>query len=244
MTRLWLPVRRWVFLGLATLAMLIVLLPLRLGAGLVGLDRLGVSAGAMSGLVWSGEVADARAGPLPLGRVHVSLNPLPLLLGEARLRFTGRPRKTAPGETGLSGLVAGSRNSVAVRGLVGSLEAGALGTGLPVGAVTFTDFAARWDAGRCVEAAGRVRADLTGPVAGLPLGSLSGTPRCAGDALLLPLESGSGRERLDLRIAPGGTTASFLVTGADPSLVPALAGAGFRPDAEGYRRALPLGGGA
>ncbi len=243
MTRLWLPVRRWVFLGLATLAMLVILLPLRLGAGLVGLDRLGVSAGAMGGLVWSGEVADARAGPLPLGHLRVGLNPLPLLVGQARLSFTGQPRKTAPGETGLSGVVAGSRNTVALRGVAGSLDAGALGSGLPLGMVTFTDFAARWEAGRCVEAAGRVRADLTGPVPGLPLGSLSGTPRCAGTALLLPLESGSGRERLELRIGPDGPRAALVVTGVDPTLVPALTGAGFRAGADGYRRAVILGGG-
>lgn len=241
MTRLWLPVRRWVFLGLATLVLLLVLLPLRVGAGLVGLDRLGFSARQMSGLLWSGEVGEGRVGPLPLGRLSVALNPLPLLLGQARLRFTGRPRATAPGEQGLSGRVIGSRGGYGVEGVSGSIEAGGIVGGLPVGLVTFTDVVARWEGGVCTEAAGRVRADLTGPVAGLPLGSLSGVPVCDGAALRVPLASATGAERLELRLAPEGATARLVVQPADPSLAPALAGAGFQPSAAGYVLPLPLG---
>ena len=242
MSRLWLPVRRWVFLGLGALVGLAVSVPLRAGAGLAGLDRLGLSARALRGVVWSGTVVDGRIGPLPLGRLSVGLNPLELLLGRATLRFQGRPRAEAPGESGLSGTVTGTRNTVSLTGVGGSLEAGALGTGLPVGLVTFTDFAARWEADRCIEASGRVRVDLTAPVAGLPLGSLSGAPRCEGAALVLPLASGSGRERLDLRLRPGGQpTATLVVDGADPALIPALTGAGFRQSETGFTLPLPLG---
>ena len=243
MKKLWLPVRRWVFLGLALLVLLIILLPLRLGANLVGLDRIGFSARQVEGLIWSGEMADAQVGPLPLGRLHLSLNPFPLLLGQGRLAFTGRPRAAAPTETGLSGIALGSRNSYGVERVGGSIDAGALIGGLPVGLVTLTDFAARWESGQCAEASGRVRADLSGPVAGLPLGSLSGEPRCDGTALLLPLASATGAERLDVRLSPGGATASLVVTQADPTLVPALAGAGFRQGAGGYTLALPIGSG-
>lgn len=242
MSRLWLPVRRWVFLGLAVLVGLVASVPLRAGAGLAGLDRLGLSSRALRGVIWYGSVVDGRIGPLPLGRVTVGLNPLALLLGRATLRFDGSPRAEAPSESGLSGTVTGSRNTLSLAGVGGSLETGALGTGLPIGLVTFTDFAARWEAETCVEAAGRVRVDLTAPVAGLPLGSLSGAPRCDGAALLLPLASGSGREHLDLRLRPGAApTATLVIDGADPSLVPALTGAGFRQTGAGFSLPLPLG---
>ena len=241
MTRLWLPVRRWVFLGLMTLLLLLVLLPLRVGAGLVGLDRLGVSARQMTGLIWSGQLVDGRVGPLPLGRMDVGLNPLPLLIGQGRLRFTGRPRATAPGEAGLSGRVTGSRNGTAVDSVSGSLEAGGLLGGLPVGLVTLTDVAVRWEGDLCVEAAGRVRLDLTGPVGGLPLGSLSGAPRCEGPALLLPLASATGAERLDVRVAQGGTTAALVVQSADATTAPLLTAAGFRRSGPGYELPLAIG---
>lgn len=243
MSRLWLPVGRWVFLGLAVLVGLIATVPLRAGAGLAGLDRLGLSAKRLGGVIWYGQIVDGRLGPLPIGQMAVRLKPLPLLLGRASLAFAGTPRVVAPTETGLSGTVTGTRNTLSLADVTGTLEAGALGTGLPVGLVTFTDFAARWEADVCAEAAGRVRVDLTGPVAGLPLGSLSGTPRCDGEALVLPLAGGSGRERLDLRIAPGGTTATLVVAGPEPALIPALTGAGFRQTAAGYALPLTLGTG-
>lgn len=241
MTRLWLPVRRWVFLGLMTLLIALILLPLRVGAGLVGLDRLGVSARHMAGVVWAGQLVDGRIGALPLGRMSVSLNPLSLLVGEGRLSFAGRPRNTAPGETGLSGWVIGSRNVAAVDRVSGSVEMGGLLGGLPVGLVTFTDVAARWEDGVCAEAAGRVRADVTGPVAGLPLGSLSGSPRCEGAALLVPLASATGAERLDLRLDAGGATASLVVQPTDPAMTPALIGAGFRQTGGGLVLPLVIG---
>lgn len=241
MTRLWLPVRRWVFLGLMTLLIALILLPLRVGVGLVGLDRLGVSARQTVGVVWAGQLVDGRIGALPLGRMSVSLNPLTLLLGQGRLSFAGRPRNTAPGETGLSGRVVGSRNAAAVDGVSGSLEMGGLLGGLPVGLVTFTDVTARWEGGVCAEAAGRVRADLTGPVAGLPLGSLSGSPRCDGTALLVPLASATGAERLDLRLDADGATASLFVKSTDPAISPALIGSRFRQTADGFVLPLTIG---
>ena len=243
MSRLWLPVRRWVFLGLATVALLVVLTPLRVGAGLVGLDRLGVSARQMTGLIWSGKVIEGRVGPLPLGRLDVALNPLALLIGQGRLSFAGHPRATAPAETGLTGRVIGRRGGSELVGVSGSVEVGGLVGGLPAGLMTLTDFGALWEAGRCQEATGRVRLDLNGPVAGLPLGSLSGAPRCDGGALLLPLASGTGAERLDVRLDNGGAKAALVVRSDDAAAVPLLAAAGFRPAAEGYTLPLAIGGG-
>lgn len=242
MSGLWLPVRRWVFLALAVLVGLVGSIPLRAGAGLAGLDQLGLSARALNGVVWSGKVVEGRIGPLPLGRLAVGLDPFALLLGRAALRFDGAPRAEAPGEAGLSGRVTSTRNTVSLSGVGGSLEPGALGTGLPIGLVTFTDFAARWEADRCVEVGGRVRMDLTAPVAGLSLGSLSGAPRCDGAALVLPLASATGRERLDLRLQPGAAPmATLVVDGADPLLAPALIGAGFRQSGTGFSLPLSLG---
>jgi len=74
-----------------------------------------------------------------------------------------------------------------------------------------------------------VRAHMAGQWPGLNLAQgLSGEVRCDGEALLLPLVSQSGMEKIDLRIWRSGRyVAEMRVETADPTLAAALAGAGF-----------------
>jgi general secretion pathway protein N len=58
---------------------------------------------------------------------------------------------------------------------------------------------------------------------------LTGDARCDGGALLLPLASQSGQERIDLRIrADGAYEATMRIRTADPVLAGTLAGSGFQ----------------
>ena len=63
---------------------------------------------------------------------------------------------------------------------------------------------------------------------------LSGTARCQGGMLFLPLASQSGTERLDLSLgADGRYRAEFTVRAGDPTLRAQLVAAGFRPSGDG-----------
>lgn len=69
---------------------MVVLTPLRLVLDMAGPDDLGLYAERIEGPFWSGRVTAARAGPMPLGDLRVSVNPFGLMLAgdddAARLR--------------------------------------------------------------------------------------------------------------------------------------------------------------
>src|SRR6185295_2984015 len=92
--------------------------------------------------------------------------------------------------------------------------------------------------GLCESAEGRVRAGLSGEMAGIALPtSLAGDARCAGGALLLPLASPAGQLNLSL-FGDGRYRIDLVIRQADPALAPRLAAAGFQPSAEGYSRRI------
>nr|MDP8995143.1 type II secretion system protein N [Pseudomonadota bacterium] len=69
---------------------------------------------------------------------------------------------------------------------------------------------------------------------GVP-GAASGSARCDGAVLLLPLASPSGMEAVHIRLAADGRwRADLLVRPADETARAALAAAGFRPSRGGY----------
>lgn len=85
-----------------------------------------------------------------------------------------------------------------------------------------------------------MRATLNGDLAGIALTQgLSGTAKCESGALLLPLASQSGTERVALRLwATGRFRAELVVQPADPAAVPKLVLSGFQPGANGYTLAI------
>jgi general secretion pathway protein N len=105
-----------------------------------------------------------------------------------------------------------------------------------VSSFVMEDVSAWFSDDRCGHAEGRVRAQMAGRFPGLNLSQgLSGVASCDGDALLLPLVSQSGLEKVNLRIWRSGRyLAEMRVETADAALGEALASAGF-VDADGTR---------
>ena len=205
---------------------LVALLPMRLALDWLGFGERGLAARAATGSVWYGALQEAQVGPVPLGDVAARLNVLPLLLGRARLSLE---RSDEAGR--LAGAVTVSRHGFGLDDVTGSFRLGPLLSPLPVATLDLDDLSAGFASGRCARAEGRIRANVTGEIAGLGLASgLTGAARCADDALLLPLASQSGMERLELRLfADGRYRAELLVRTADPAVGARLAAAGFRP---------------
>jgi general secretion pathway protein N len=218
---------RWaVFLAAAFLFSLLALLPLRLALDRLGLSEHGLTARAATGSLWGGALQEAQVGPVPLGDLGARLHFLPLLLGRARLSLYS----AEPGT--FAGAIVVSRHSFGFDDVSARLRVGALFAPLAVPTVDFDDVGARFTSGRCTHAEGNVRAALSGSTGAV---GLAGQARCAGDALLLPLASPSGAERLNIRLfADGRYRVEALVRPADPALAGRLVAAGFRPVGSGF----------
>ena len=188
--------RELLFLG-ALLFSLIALLPLRFALDRLGFADKGLAARQAEGSVWLGALAEARFGAVPLGDVATRLRVLPLLAGRARLDLARQG----------DGLHAGltlSRHGFGIDDASGTLEAPAL-AGLPPPALDLADVSIRFGDGLCAAAEGLVTARFAGELAGVPLAAgFSGEARCDGPALLLPLASRSGTDRLDVRLFADG----------------------------------------
>ncbi len=219
------------FLAAAFLVALIALLPLRLALDWFGFGDRVLTARAATGSVWLGALQEAQVGPVPLGDVKARLNFFPLFLGRARLSLAG-----ADEATGLRGAVTVTRHSFGFDDVSARLRVGALFSPLAVSMLDFDDVSAGFTSGRCTRGEGRVRAAVSGQLAGINLASgLSGQARCAGGALLLPLVSQSGMERLNIRLfGDGRYRLELLVRPSDESIRGRLIAAGFRPSGQGY----------
>ena len=206
--------------GLLMLLFLAALLPLRLA--LAGTD---ITARSADGSLWNGQLQAAAWRGVVLGDVGVGLAPLPLLVGQRRVAFTSG---------GLSGTLVKSGKGVAVEALEGVALPGQLG-GLPVARIGFAGFAAAFEDGRCTSAAGSLTLDPGGPLAAL--GGFSGSPRCDGARLLLPLQGQGGRLDLNLS-ADGRYDVRVTLDSVDPAARPGLLAAGFQPTPTGLALTL------
>lgn len=233
--RIRLPLRRTVFF-LAVLAFALVsLLPLRVAAGWFDLDGRGLAAREANGTLWSGALREAQFGSVPLGDLSARLNLLPLFLGRARLSLS---RDEADGR--FEGAVTVSRHGFGVDDLNGQLRLGALFAPMPLATLDLADVSARFTGGQCDHAEGEVRAGLSSEMAGMMLSSpLGGSARCAEGALLIPLASQAGTERLNLRFeADGRWRIDLSVRPSDPAVQARLTGAGFIAGPGGYVRRI------
>lgn len=226
--------RGWIIAAaLLALLLLIASFPMRLALSLAGAEAAGISARAVHGSVWSGELVDARIGALSLGTVHARLSPPALLAGRIELAFVRRDARLGP--------LAGRLHGGDARGLSGLDGAVSLSGGLgmiPVDAIRFEDASARFEAaGRCVAAGGRVRLSIAARIAGLDLSrGLSGPLACVDGRVQAVLASQSGMERLTLSFDGGGAWRARLAIAVDrdPAMAAALALLGFRPGAGGF----------
>jgi general secretion pathway protein N len=222
--------RRWAVVLAAAFALaLVALLPMRLALDTFGFASRGLSAREATGSLWLGALQEAQVGPVPLGDLRARLNFWPLFLGRARLSLAGAD------EGRFKGAVTVTRHSFGFDDVSARLRVGALLSPLAISTIDFDDVSAGFASGRCTRGEGRVRAAVAGELAGLRLASgLGGEVRCAGEALLLPLASRSGMERLDIRLLPDGRyQVRLLVRTADEAVRGRLLAAGFRATPQG-----------
>lgn len=204
---------------------LILFLPLRIALGAAGLERMGVSARGVSGTIWSGHVDQLMFGVIPMGTVRAGLSPLALLTARARFDIA---RKRGQADD-LEGAFTVGFGRVGIDDVTGTVPLGRAFAPLPLGSFHLEDVTAWFAGDRCGHAEGRVRARMAGQFPGLNLAQgLSGVATCDGDALLIPLMSQSGMEKINLRIWRSGRyVADMRIETADPTLGAALALAGF-----------------
>ena len=230
--RIRLPIGRSLFFAGALAIALVALLPLRLVAGWLALPAAGISAREASGSVWLGTLAEARFGGAPLGDLSARLDPLPLLLGQARIALGRAADEGDP----LSGAVTVSRHRFGVSGVTAHVPLGQRLMPLPVAAIDLTGVSVSFRDGLCDRAEGLVKAVIAGAPAGLMLsGGLSGAARCDGGALMLPLVGQSGLESLTLHVAAGGGyRADLKIRPTTAAARDALTASGFTPGPGGY----------
>jgi len=200
---------------------LAVVLPLALPAD------SGLTARRAEGPVWDGMLRDASLAGLPLGDTRIGFDFFPLLVGEARLGFSSR---------GLRGIVAVSSGDLGLTRGNGVLDLSGRLRPLPLSRFSLDEVAASFHNLKCVSASGRVRADVSGDIGGIALpGGMSGTLRCNGADLLVPLVGQSGMERVDLRVgATGSWRADLSVRTSDPAIAAKLLASGFSAGPGGY----------
>ncbi len=208
---------------------LLATLPLSVAFSLFGLKEMGVTAKSLRGPVWFGGAEELTIAGVRLGTINVFLNPVRVILGQAQIqlmRYNNKPDD-------LRGAIIVGAGMSGLESVTGAVPLGTKLAPLPISRAEFEQFSVRFKGGACSEAQGRVRVKLAGIISGLNLANgLSGDARCEGAALLLPLVSQSGQERLDLRIrADAAYEATMHVRTSDPVLAGALAGNGFQVSA-------------
>ncbi|HXH17263.1 MAG TPA: type II secretion system protein N [Sphingomonas sp.] len=216
---------------------LIVFLPMRAVLGWVGVGDEGLVARRVTGTIWGSTLTETRFGDLALGDLHARLSPLPLLVGRATIVFTGADSLAA---RPLSGSASVSRHGFGVDHMTATVATGRLFAPVPVSSLDLDDVSVRFRDGQCESAEGRVRATLAGDVGGIALPqSVSGTARCDGTALLLPLTSQAGTEGIALRLEGAGTyRADLSLRPSDQLAAQKLEQAGFVRGPTGYRLSI------
>jgi hypothetical protein len=142
-----------------------------------------LSATRASGTVWNGHLEGASWRGINLGTVDAALQPLSLLVGEARLALSG---------PGLSGdLILGQ----GVEALSGQRTL----SGLPITSITAQSLTLRFENGECAAASGSLSATLPDSAS-----LLSGTPRCTGSSASISLASPDGLSTLALALSASG----------------------------------------
>ncbi|MDP1025982.1 type II secretion system protein N [Sphingomonas sp. KR1UV-12] len=219
--------------GAMLLIALIVFLPMRLVLGWADAGEMGLRARSVTGSIWGATLSEARFGDLAVGDLSARLSPLALFGGRAALALEG------PGGIGvppLSGDAYVSRHGYGVGAMTGRITTGRAFQPLPVTSIDLDDLTVQFEDDRCKIAEGRVRALLSGDVAGIGVPpSVAGAARCDAGALLLPLSGPAGTEVVNLRIAGNGRyTAELAVRPADPVAAQRLEAAGFVRGPAGY----------
>lgn len=217
----------WLLIIVALLALVVLFLPL----GFVLRQAApGLEAERVEGSIWNGRLRGASYGGIPIGDVDAGLDFGRLLNGEANVRF----ERLGPR---LSGRAGGTREDRRLEGLNGELPLPILPQGLPPVLLQFEDVSLHLGRRQnCLSASGVVTASLPDLPGLRRLPSFSTTPRCEGDALVVPLNAPDQRLALHIGVAPGGVwNAGLGIRLESPLAVAALVAAGFTATPEGVR---------
>ncbi len=219
--------QRWIVGVSAALVMALMSLPLAVVLPLALPADSGLSARRAEGTPWDGMLRDANVAGIPLGDTRVGFDFFPMLVGQARMGFAG---------TTLRGIVELSSGEVGLSRATGVIDLAGRLRPLPLARVTLDQADVLFRNDRCIAAAGRVRADLAGDIGGLALpGGMSGTLRCDGADLLVPLVGQSGMERIDAHMSGSGKwRADVSVRTTDAALAAKLLSSGFTTGPGGY----------
>ena len=218
---------RWIVGASAAAVMALMSLPLAFVLPMAVPADSGIAARSAEGSVWRGLLREVNIAGLPIGDTRVALRVLPLFVGEARLGF---------GAPALRGTLVASSGSVGLLDATGTVDLAGRLRPLPLTRFNLDGVTTEFREERCTTARGRVRAEVAGDVGGLMLpGGLSGTVRCDGAYLVLPLVGQSGMERIDLRIAASGKwRADLSIRTTDPAIAGRLLSSGFASGPGGY----------
>jgi general secretion pathway protein N len=223
---------RWAVwtIGIAFIALLLTL-PLRVVLSAADLQQLGLSARQVGGTIWQGRIGELMLGRQLLGTFDVRLDPGALLLGRIAMPFERLDQVQGP----LTGVLRAGGSTAGVQRLNGAVAAGNLLGGAPIDSLSFTDTTILFEGSRCVEAGGRLAANLAvrfGPVA-LDRG-FAGTVSCEGDRVRARLVSGAGTEQVDFFVNSSGRVRGWITIRSPlPGLDPLLSTYGFRSSPEG-----------
>jgi general secretion pathway protein N len=178
------------------------------------------TARAVSGSIWSGELADVRLGGVALGTMRTAYRPL------ARLHVAND-----------SGLVATIGAGGQVDGLNGSVATSGALAPFPVESLEFRQVRLVVDESGCQKAAGRIRLTLAAAGAGLPVGTaMIGALRCDKGELTTRLSSQSGLDTIDFRLRQNRQFQAIMtVRPASADAANQLQALGFRQAATGFQ---------
>ena len=214
--------RPWLVFAALLVPALVLTLPLRLALAGLGPQAASLSAQAVSGSVWHGELREARWRSGRLGTVAVRVAPVSLLTGTLRVVIDG---------PAIHGAIVRRGGGGGVDAVSGRLPFAAL-AGLPVSAFDLDGVSARFAGGTCAQASGTATLIPAGILAAQ--GGLKGALRCDGRDVLLPLASPSGLARIDVRIAADGRyRATLQIDDVDESVRTALVSQGFSASPRG-----------
>lgn len=222
-------------LALIALLLALALFPLRIALDLAGVGGDKVMARQVRGSLWQGRIDGLMIGPVSLGDVRAAVAPGPLLVGRIRLDLWREEGGDALRGAWISGF-----NRQGLADVTGSMAAGRSFGALPIGVLEWDDVTVEFAGATCARAQGRLRVRLSSQYAGLSLSQgLSGVATCDGTAVLFPLVSQTGMERLSLRVwRDGRYTAQIAVKGAKDSDSAALSAAGLTKQGDDYVLAL------
>lgn len=213
--------------ALVALALVIAFLPMR-----VVLRRAapGLEAQKVEGTVWDGKLRGAKYGDIPIGDVDAGLDFGRLFSGEASVRF----KRFGPS---LAGSAGGTFEDRRLDKLTGRLPLPILPQGLPPIVLDFENLTVHLGLNNnCLSAEGEVTASLPKIPGVSDFPSLSGSPRCEGDAIIVPLGTPDGALTLDLGLAPGGVWKAGLGARVkSPLAVGVLQAIGFTATKDGVR---------